>query len=130
MHSEDIFYVIQFWLSISKGWISFKINSWTVEIYVIKNKGIMGIASMNLSLNTNRKLLKSGKRTPFTKMNGGAKKKSNYKVYVLPQIPPHMLRRVRLRIRKQNQRRFKRQMVVGGLSILILILYIAIVSIH
>ena len=128
MHSEDIFYAIQFWFSISKGLISFKFNSWTVEILVIKNKDIMGIASMNLSLNTNRKLLKNGKRTPFTKMSGGAKKKSNYKVYVLPQIPPHMLRRVRLRIIKQNRRRFKRQMVVGCLSILILILYIA--SIH
>ena len=128
MHSEDIFYAIQFWFSISKGLISFKFNSWTVEILVIKNKDIMGIASMNLSLNTNRKLLKNGKRTPFTKMNGGAKKKSNYKVYVLPQIPPHVLRRVRLRIIKQNRRRFKRQMVVGCLSILILILYIA--SIH
>ncbi len=84
----------------------------------------MGIASMNLSLNTNRKLLKNGKRTPFTKMNGISKKQSHYKVYVLPQLPPHVLRRVRIRVRKQNRRMFRNQMIVGCLSVLILIVYI------
>lgn len=80
----------------------------------------MGISSMNSSLNMNRELLKNGKRIPFTKMNGSIKKKSNYRPYVLPQIPPHMLRRVRIRVRKQNRRMSIKKVIVGCITILIL----------
>nr|WP_321222096.1 hypothetical protein [uncultured Psychroserpens sp.] len=73
----------------------------------------MGISSMNITINNNRKLLKNGKRIPFTKMNGGSSKKSSYKQYVMPEVPPHILRRVRLRTKRDNRRIFIKQVITG-----------------
>ena len=63
----------------------------------------MGIAAMNASLKNNRQLLKNGKRKPFSKTNGGGSKKTSYKRYTLPLLPPHVLRRIRRRVKKQNR---------------------------
>ncbi|MEH6535249.1 MAG: hypothetical protein V7719_02565 [Psychroserpens sp.] len=71
------------------------------------------IGSMNATLNNNRKLLKNGRRKPFTKMNGGSGKKQGYKPYVLPKVSPHVLRRVRIKTRRQNRRLLKKQIIIG-----------------
>ena len=55
----------------------------------------MGFESINITINNNRKLLKNRKRIPFTKTNGGSSKKTGYKPYVLPKLPPHVLKRIR-----------------------------------
>lgn len=73
----------------------------------------MGISSMNATINNNRKLLKNGKRKPFAKMNGGSGKKQNYKPYVMPEVSPHVLRRIRIKTRKQNRRLFIKQIIIA-----------------
>jgi len=79
----------------------------------------MSIASMNSVINNNRKLLKNGKRVPFTKMNGGSGKKREYKRYVLPEVFPHVLRRVRIKIKRQNRLLLIRKIGVGTFVVLI-----------
>jgi len=78
---------------------------------------------MNFTIKSNRKLLKNGKRKPFTKMNGGSGKKlGSYKPYVLPEVFPHVLRRVRIKIRRQNRRLLIKQIIIGTI-IFCIILY-------
>jgi hypothetical protein len=76
-------------------------------------KDIMGISSMNATINNNRRLLKNGKRVPFTKMNGGSSKPSNYKQYVMPKVSPHVLRRIRIKTKRDNRRLLIKQIIVG-----------------
>lgn len=76
------------------------------------------MSSMNITINNNRKLLKNGKRKPFTKMNGGSSKKKSYKPYVLPSIEPHKLRRIRLKVRRQNRRLLIKKLVIGTIILL------------
>ena len=71
------------------------------------------IGSMNATINNNRKLLKNGKRKPFTKMNGGSGKKQDYKRYVMPKVFPHVLRRVRIKIKRQNRRLLIKKTTTG-----------------
>lgn len=81
------------------------------------------ISFMNATLNNNRKLLKNGKRKPFTKMNGGSSNKNNYKPYVLPKLQPHVLRRVRLKVKRENRKLLIKKIVVGFITIIVMILY-------
>lgn len=92
----------------------------TSEIFQSKKDTMGSISSMNASLNNNRKLLKNGKRKPFTKMNGGSSEKQNYKPYVLPKLQPHVLKRIRLKTRRQNNRLVIKKLVIGIIVILIL----------
>lgn len=68
---------------------------------------------MNASLNNNRKLLKNGKRKPFAKMNGGSGKKQKYNTYVLPEVSAHVLRRIRIKTKRQNRRLLIKQICIG-----------------
>ena len=81
------------------------------------------ISFMNATLNNNRKLLKNGKRKPFTKMNGGSSKKTNYKPYVLPQLQPHVLRRIRVKLKRENRKLLIKKIVVGLITLLLMVLY-------
>jgi len=71
------------------------------------------IGSMNATLNNNRKLLKNGKRKPFTKMNGSSSKQLGYKQYVMPKVSPHILRRVRRKTRRGNRRLLIKKIIIG-----------------
>ncbi|WP_091423082.1 hypothetical protein [Formosa sp. Hel1_31_208] len=71
------------------------------------------IGSMNASLKNNRKLLKNGKRKPFSKSLVGYHKMTPYKTYVLPEVQPHVLRRVRIKIKRENRRLLIKQIIVG-----------------
>lgn len=84
----------------------------------------MGIATMNATINNNRKLLKSGKRKPFTKMNGGSSKKKGYKPYVLPQLQPHVLKRIRYKVKRDNRRLLVKKQIIGFVTLVIMIIYI------
>ncbi|WP_298754947.1 hypothetical protein [uncultured Psychroserpens sp.] len=81
----------------------------------------MGISSMNATINYNRKLLKNGKRVPFTKMNGGSGKKQSYKPYVFPEVQPHVLRRIRIKTRRQNRRLLIKQLIIGLVTLVIIV---------
>lgn len=83
------------------------------------------ISFMNATLNNNRKLLKNGKRKPFTKMNGGSSKRSNYKPYVLPKLQPHVLRRIRLKVKRQNRRLLIKKIVIVTIFLLLLIYWVS-----
>ncbi|WP_431137238.1 hypothetical protein [Psychroserpens mesophilus] len=78
------------------------------------------MSAMNVSLNNNRKLLKNRKHKPFTKMNGGPGKTRIYKPYTLPKLQPHILRRIRLKTRRQNKRLFIKKLMIGIVVILML----------
>jgi hypothetical protein len=80
------------------------------------------ITSMNVTINNNRKLLKNGKRIPFTKMNGGSSKNKGYKPYVLPQIEPHKLRRIRVKIKRENRKLLIKKLIITTV-ILIVVMY-------
>lgn len=82
----------------------------------------MGIAGMNATINDNRKLLKDGKRKPFTKTLGGYSKSTNYKPYVMPEVRPHVLRRIRIKTRRANRRLLMKQLIIGG-SVAIVMIY-------
>ena len=79
------------------------------------------MGSMNLTLKNNRKLLKNGKRKPFTKMNGKSGTNQGYRKYVLPKAPPHVLRRVRIKTRRYNRRLLLQQIIVGTMVTLIVV---------
>lgn len=79
---------------------------------------------MNATINNNRKLLKNGKRKPFTKMNGGSSKSKTYKPYVLPSIEPHKLRRIRLKVKRENRRLLIKKLVIATLILLGIIYWI------
>jgi hypothetical protein len=82
------------------------------------------MGTMNSVINNNRKLLKNGKRKPFTKMNGGSGKKQGYKTYVLPEVSPHVLRRIRIKTLRENRRLLIKQLIIGiivGLMMLYLV---------
>ncbi|WP_298900367.1 hypothetical protein [uncultured Psychroserpens sp.] len=83
----------------------------------------MGISSMNASINYNRKQLKNGKRKPFTKMNGGSRHKKAYKPYILPEVPPHVLRRVRIKTKRENRRLLIKKSIIGFI-VLVILLYV------
>lgn len=68
---------------------------------------------MNSVINNNRKLLKDGKRKPFSKSLGGSSKRSSYKPYVLPEVSPHVLRRIRIKTKRQNRRLLIKQICIG-----------------
>jgi type III secretory pathway component EscT len=81
----------------------------------------MGISAMNSIISNNRKLLKNGKRVPFTKMDGRSSKKQGYKLYVMPCVFPHVLRRVRIKVKRENKRLFLKKIIIGtivGLAML------------
>ncbi|MFT5848950.1 MAG: type III secretory pathway component EscT [Psychroserpens sp.] len=81
----------------------------------------MGISAMNGIISNNRKLLKNGKRVPFTKMDGRSSKKQGYKLYVMPCVFPHVLRRVRIKVKRENKRLFLKKIIIGtivGLAML------------
>ena len=71
------------------------------------------IGSMNASLKNNRKLLKNGKRKPFSKSLGGYHNVRSYKTYALPKVRPHVLRRVRIKIKRENRRLLIKQIIAG-----------------
>lgn len=71
---------------------------------------------MNSVINNNRKLLKDGKRKPFTKMNWGSGKKQGYKKYVMPKVSPHVLRRVRIKTRRGNRRLLIKKIIIGTIA--------------
>ncbi|WP_298892492.1 hypothetical protein [uncultured Psychroserpens sp.] len=75
----------------------------------------MGISSMNAVLRNNRNLLRQKKRKPLKDFVGGYKTVSTYKVYVLPEVPPHVLRRIRIKTRRQNRRLLIKQLIIGVL---------------
>ena len=83
----------------------------------------MGTLSIISIQKYNRKLLKNGKRKPFTKMNGGSSNKKNYVPYVLPQVPPNVLRRVRLKTQRENKRLLVKKTIIGFI-VLVVLLYV------
>nr|WP_321226712.1 hypothetical protein [uncultured Psychroserpens sp.] len=84
-----------------------------LNLFQNKKKDIMGISSMNSTINNNRKLLKNGKRVPFTKMNGGSSRKLGYKQYVMPKVSPHVLRRIRIKTKRGNRRLLIKKIIIG-----------------
>ncbi|WP_460217945.1 hypothetical protein [Psychroserpens sp. MEBiC05023] len=80
------------------------------------------IGSMNVTIKNNRKLLKNGKRKPFTKMNGGSSKKKMYKKYVHPEVSPHVLRRIRIKTQRYN-RRMRIKKLITGVIVGVVVLY-------
>ena len=84
------------------------------------------MSSMNIALNNNnnnnRKLSKNGKRKSFTKRNGCSSKKKDYKSYALPKLQPHKLRRIRVKIKRENTRLLVNKIVIVTI-ILIAITY-------
>ncbi|WP_425077724.1 hypothetical protein [Psychroserpens sp. S379A] len=83
------------------------------------------ISFMNVTLNNNRKLLKNGKRKPFSKRNGGSSKTSSYKPYVLPRLQPHVLRRIRLKVKRENRRLLIKKLIIGTLVLLLITYWIS-----
>jgi hypothetical protein len=81
----------------------------------------MGIASMNATIHNNRKLLKNGKRKPFSKMNGASSKIRSYKPYVLPYVQPHKLRRIRLKTKRENRKLLIKKLIVGSIVLGVLL---------
>ncbi|WP_152611525.1 hypothetical protein [Psychroserpens damuponensis] len=71
------------------------------------------IGSMNTTINNNRRLLKNGKRIPFTKMNGGSNRPLGYKPYVMPKVSPHVLRRIRMKTKREQKRLLIKQLIIG-----------------
>lgn len=84
----------------------------------------MGIASMNATIGNNRKLLKNGKREPFTKMNGASSKTHGYKRYALPHMFPHKLRRVRIKTKRQNRRLLIKKSIIGFVTLILIFIYV------
>ncbi len=82
------------------------------------------ISSMNATINNNRKLLKNGKRVPFTKMNGGSSKTKGYKPYVLPKLQPHVLRRVRRKVKRENRKLLIKKLLITTIVLLVLLYWI------
>ncbi len=70
------------------------------------------IGSMNITLKNNRNLLKNGKRKRFNKAMGGYSKRVGYQIYTLPMVFPHVLRRIRLKIQRENKRQFRLKLIV------------------
>lgn len=83
----------------------------------------MGIASMNATINNNRKLLKNGKRKPFSKMNGASNKIRSYKPYVSPYVQPHKLRRIRLKVKRENRKLFIKKLIIGTIVMGVLLVW-------
>jgi hypothetical protein len=83
------------------------------------------ISSMNASINNNRKLLKNGKRKPFTKMNGGSRKKKGYKPYTFPQIEPHKLRRIRIKVKREQRKLLIKTILITIIILLGLLFWIS-----
>lgn len=79
---------------------------------------------MNATINNNRKLLKNGKRVPFTKMNGGSSKTKGYKPYVLPRLQPHVLRRVRRKVKRENRKLLIKKLLITTIVLLVLLYWI------
>nr|WP_321245724.1 hypothetical protein [uncultured Psychroserpens sp.] len=88
----------------------------------------MGISSMNSTINYNRGLLKNGKRVPFTKMNRGSSRELQYKKYVLPKVFPHVLRRVRVKTKRNNRRLLIKKTIIGFVTFVLMILYVIYIS--
>lgn len=103
------------------------ISSFKVEFlrYFRRNYFIMSsIGSMNITLKNNRKLLKNGKRPPFTKMNGTSPKKLTYKRYTLPHMFPHKIRRVRIKTRRSNRRLLIKKVIIAVIGFIGLLYWI------
>ncbi len=79
---------------------------------------------MNATINNNRKLLKNGKRVPFTKMNGGSSNTKGYKPYVLPKLQPHVLRRVRRKVKRENRKLLIKKLLITTIVLLVLLYWI------
>ena len=79
---------------------------------------------MNASLNFNRKQLKNGKRKPFTKMNGRSGKIQTYKPYSLPKLQPHILRRIRRKVKKGNQKLFIKKLLIAIVVLMLLLFWL------
>ena len=71
------------------------------------------IGSMNISINNNRKLLDSVKRKSIYKSRVSYAKQEMTSRYVLPEVPPHVLRRIRLKIKRQQRRLLIKQLIIG-----------------
>jgi hypothetical protein len=83
---------------------------------------------MNSTINYNRGLLKNGKRVPFTKMNRGSSRELQYKKYVLPKVFPHVLRRVRVKTKRNNRRLLIKKTIIGFVTFVLMILYVIYIS--
>ncbi|MCD2257608.1 hypothetical protein [Psychroserpens luteolus] len=79
------------------------------------------IGTMNAVLRNNRNLLRKKRRKPLKDFVGGYETVSTYKVYVLPEVPPHVLRRIRIKTRKQNRRILIKKTTVGFVTLIILL---------
>ena len=86
------------------------------------------IGSMNAIINNNRKLLKDGKRKPFTKSVGGYSRSNGYKLYKMPEVFPHVLRRIRIKTRRQNRRLLIKQCIIGFVVLVSMIVYVTLIS--
>ena len=85
----------------------------------------MGFESINITINNNRKLLKNRKRIPFTKTNGGSSKKTGYKPYVLPKLPPHVLKRIRLKVKRENRKLLIKELIIATIILLVITFWIS-----
>ncbi|OUR94454.1 hypothetical protein A9Q87_02105 [Flavobacteriales bacterium 34_180_T64] len=81
--------------------------------------GFGGVGSMNVVLNNNKLLLNKNNR--FKKTLGGYDNKDSNQRYVMPEIRPHTLRRIRLKIQKENRRVFIKRFVLMSLFIVLLV---------
>ncbi len=73
------------------------------------------LGSMNATLKNNRALLlNSRKRKPFNSDLGGYSREYTYRRYVHPEIFPHVLRRIRLKMKRQNRRLFRLKLCVAS----------------
>jgi hypothetical protein len=81
------------------------------------------MGSMNATIYNNRQLLKNGKCVSFTKMNRGSSKKRNYQKYVMPWIFPHVLRRVRIKTKREKRSLLMKRIIIGTLACLVLLFW-------
>jgi len=82
------------------------------------------IGSMNTTIKNNRNLLNKVKRKPFSKSLGGHSKSSDYKAYVLPEVSPHVLRRIRIKVKREQRRLLIKKLIISFVTLIIMYFYI------
>ena len=87
--------------------------------------GFGGVGSMNVVLKNNKLLL--NKKDRFKSSLGSYGENTVKSRYVLPEVRPHTLRRVRRRIRRENRRVFIKRVILLSVIIILIISFVALV---
>ena len=80
------------------------------------------IGTMNATINNNRQLLNSVRRKSIYEKPFRSSKRSESNRYVLPELPPHVLRRIRIKIKREQRRLQLTKVVIASAVVLTLVL--------